>query len=64
MESVELIEEELYRLNDEIIDQLKETWRDNEILIAFSQSIKNSSDKSGLIRNIKISIIRVLDYYV
>ena len=62
--SVELTEEELHRLSDETIDQLKEAWRDDEVLTALSRPVKDSSDKPGLIRSIKISVMRALGYYV
>ena len=62
--SVELTEEELHRLSDETIDQLKEAWRDDEVLTALSRPVKDSSDKPGLIRNIKMSVMRALGYYV
>lgn len=62
--SVELTEEELHRLSDETIDRLKEAWIDDKVLTALSQPVKDSSDKPGLIRSIKISVMRALGYYV
>jgi hypothetical protein len=45
--------ESLFRLSDEVIDLMKDSWRDDESLKKLSSPIKDSSDKPGLIIGIK-----------
>ena len=57
-------EEELHRLSDETIDQLKEAWSREEILGSIARPVKDSSDKPGLILRIKMAVMRAMGYYV
>ena len=57
-----LAEEELFKSSDEVIDLMKESWRDDETLKKLSQPVKDSTDKPGLIRGIKSLILKVIGY--
>ena len=58
----DLTEEELFKTSDEVIDLMKESWRDDETLKKLSQPVKDSADKPGLIRGIKSLILKVIGY--
>ena len=50
----------LFKRSDEVIDLMKESWRDDETLKNLSHSIKDSADKSGLIQRIKELMLKVM----
>ena len=55
-----ITEESLCKASDDVIDLMKQVWRDDEGLKKLSCPIKDSSDKLGLIRRIKLLILKVI----
>ena len=45
-------EEQLFELSDQVIDGMIESWKDDEILKNLPGSIKDSSDKNGLLKRL------------
>jgi hypothetical protein len=54
--------ESLFRLSDEVINLMKESWRDDESLKKLSQPFKDSSDIPGLITGIKSFMLKAIAY--
>lgn len=52
----------LFRLSDEVINLMKESWRDDESLKKLSRPFKDSSDKPGLIMRIKSFMLKAISY--
>ena len=53
-------EERLFKANDEVIDLMKGSWRDDDTLKKLSRPMKDSSDKWSLINGIKSLLLKVV----
>jgi hypothetical protein len=58
----DLVEENLFRLSDELIDLMMESWRDDETLKKLSRPLKDSADKPGLLSGIKSWMLKMVGY--
>lgn len=52
-EGHKFIDEELFKASDTVIDLMKTSWSDDETLRKLSRTMKDSSDKIGLMNAIK-----------
>ena len=55
-------EEALFKASDEVIDLMQSAWSDDKTLLGFSKPVKDSADKSALIKGVKEFILKVLGY--